>query len=130
MAFIVNGGAMGMPLKKNSPYTPFFRAKYMKMVDSGLMKKLKIKHTTTNNCSPVKNDEGIPLSYQKLILLFIIICGGVVFALMVLIFEIMQNIIKPKNKIIMKVKELRFKEIATQTVDNRLHFEEVSKFND
>ena len=106
-----------MALKKNSPYTPFFRAKYMKVVDSGLMKKLKIKHTTNNNCSPVKNDEGIPLSYQKLILIFIIICVGVVVALMVLIFELLQNIIKPKPKSIIQVKELRFKEIATQSFE-------------
>ena len=106
-----------MALKKDSPYTPFFEAKSLDIIHSGLMKRLKIKHTTKTNCKPIKDEEGTSLSYQKLIMLFIIICVGVVFALMVLIYEILQNIIKSKTETIMQVKELKSKEIATQTGD-------------
>ena len=39
------------------------------------------------DCKPVRNT-GNPLSLEKLISLFMIICGGIVLALMVMIFEL------------------------------------------
>ena len=115
LALIVTHGTHGMALKKDSPYTPFFEAKSLDIIQSGLMKRLKIKHTTNNNCTPIKDEEGSSLSYQKLIMLFIIISVGMVFAMMVLIYEMLQ--FRLKSKTTMQIKGLKSKEIATQTGD-------------
>lgn len=114
MVWIGNAGSEGMTLKKHSPYSPFFKNTYLKLIQSGHMEKLKIKHKSSNICGVIKDDVGTPMSHQKLILLFIIKGGGMIFALVVLFYEILRNLYKPKVKIIL-LEEPRIREIATQT---------------
>ena len=104
--------------KKNSPYEPFLKIAMMKLIESGQVNRLKLEYESSNICNPILNDEGTPLSYQKLILLFIIMGLGIMFALIVLLYERMKNFCRPKKKsniLQIGIIKPKSKEMATQT---------------
>ena len=103
-----------MALKKNSPYTPFLKMAMIKLFESGQIKKLIAKYDATTICNPIKEDEGTPLSYQKLFLLFALIVGAMVLALVVLVYEVLKNKCKPKVQIT-EEQQPKSKEMSTQT---------------
>ena len=111
-----------MALKKNSPYTPFLKMAMIKLFESGQIKKLIAKYDATTICNPIKEDEGTPLSYQKLFLLFALIVSAMVLAVVVLVYEVLNNKCKPKIQIT-KEQQNKFKEMSTQTSseDMELH---------
>lgn len=118
MAWSVISATEGMAVKKHLPYNPFLKKASMDLVESGHMERLKLEYESSKICDPISIDDGVPLSYQKLVLLFIIIGGGMTFAMMVLIYEILKNHCrhKEKSKIFqMELKEPKFKVVATQT---------------
>ena len=90
----------------------------MKIIESGQLEKLKTKYESNSNCNPNIINSDVSLSYQKLFLLFIIMSGGMAFAMVVLIYEILNNFCNPiviKNIMEMKTSEMKSKEISTQT---------------
>ena len=117
MVWIGVAGSEGITLKKHSPFMPFLKRTYMEMIQSGQIEKMKIKHGSATNCDPIKVENRKSLSYQKLILLFLVIGGGMTLAICVLTFEILKNLIRPSaQKSIKKVTTIpNFKDISTQT---------------
>ena len=116
--WVVNLDSTGLALKKHSPYEPFLKIAMMKLIESGQVNRLKLEYESNNICNPILIEEGTPLSYQKLILLFIIMGVGIVFAFIVLLYERMKNICRPKKKCnILQIAtiEPKSKEMATQT---------------
>ena len=83
-----------------------------KLIDTGHISKLIAKYDSNTICNPVKEDQGTPLSYQKLFLLFALIIIGMASALIVMICEVLKNQCKPK---IEAMKQPKSKEISTQT---------------
>ena len=95
MVFSTINGYMGMGLRKNSPYTPFLKMEMMKIIDAGHMVRLKAKYDSETICDQFKEtEEDKSLSYQKLIMLFIIMGGGILIATLVLMHEILKNYCK------------------------------------
>lgn len=107
-------GAHAMALKKHSPYTPFLKMVMIKLFESGQINRLVANYDAKTICNPVQDDEGTPLSYQKLFLLFTLIVGAMVLALVVLVYEVLKNKCKPKVQIT-EEQQPKSKEMSTQT---------------
>lgn len=84
-------GSAGMALKKNSPYSKFLALEKLKVIESGQIEKLMANYNSNNYCGMANDDNGKSLSYQKLILLFIIIGVGMGLATSILIWEIFKK---------------------------------------
>ena len=114
MVWKIIGGAHAMALKKNSPYTPFMTMVMIKLFESGQIHRLITNYNSKANCNPVIKDDGTPLSYQKLFLLFTLILGAMVLAILVLVYEVLNDKVKPKVQIT-KEQQPKSKEMSTQT---------------
>ena len=102
-----------MALKKNSPFTPSMKKVLLKIIESGQLNKLIAKYNTKAKCSNVKDGEGVPLTYQKLFLLFIIMGFGIILGSFVLLVEICFQ----PNSSLMKGRKImpKCKDESTQT---------------
>ena len=93
-----------MAIRKNSPYTPFFKRQLLEIIDSGQLQRItnryatKANHICEQSIQKRESDNGTPLSYKKLLMLFAIIVVGMVMAIFVLMVEIMGKKIKFKLK--------------------------------
>ena len=88
----------GIALKKGSPYTEFMDIALMKIIESGQLERLKIHYESNSACHPETGHDDVSLSCKKLFLLFAIIGGGMIFAMMILIYEFVKNQWKPNVK--------------------------------
>ena len=83
----------GIVLRKNSPYTPFMKRMMLSLMERGQLQRMKDAYATRANricelsMERDENEDGTPLSYQKLFLLFVIIGGGITLSLSTLMFE-------------------------------------------
>ena len=80
-------------LRKNSPYTPFLKRIMLNLIESGQLQKIKDEYARKANrlCEMTiekdENEDGTPLSYQKVFMLFVIIGAGITLSLSTLMFE-------------------------------------------
>ena len=121
MVWKIIGGAHAMALKKNSPYTPFMTMVMIKLFESGQIHRLITNYNSKTICNPTMNDDGTPLGYQKLFLLFTFTLGAMVLAILVLVYEVLNNKSKPKVQITME-QQPKSKEISTQTSSEDMNY--------
>ena len=60
----------------------------LKMIESGQLNKLIANYDTIAKCGNPKGGEGVPLTYQRLFLLFIIMGFGMMMGSLVLLIEV------------------------------------------
>ena len=77
-----------LALKTNSPYTPFLKKVILQIIDSGQLQRLMTQYNSEEICDPFLEDAGTPLSLKKLFLLYLIISLGMMFSILLLVFEI------------------------------------------
>ena len=115
-------GSSGIALKKGSPYTKFLNEVWLKLYRSGQIIKLKSEYESKNVCDPMLEEDGTSLTYQKLFLLFAIIAGAMMLALLIMLFEILlHSHFKSKD-----MPREQF-EILTHTYHQESHNHEISK---
>ena len=102
---------MSIGLVKNSPYKIFMDRVLIKLSENGqtykTMEEWQVKEP---DCKPLTNT-GNPLTLEKLISLFMIVCSGILLALTVMIFELFskcftQNEVQLDNKDLLKFKKI------------------------
>ena len=121
MAWNVIIGPEAMALKKHSPYTIFMKRALLRLRSSGQLAKLRVEHESKNICDPGNENSGTPLSFPKLFLLVLIIGSGIIFALVILVMEIIFGKFKETNKILQSSSPKQLSEASTQTMDSRFY---------
>ena len=93
-----------MAVRKNSPYAPFLKRQMLEIIDSGQLQRItnryatKANHVCEQSIQKYEGDNGTPLSYKKLLMLFVIIVVGMVMAIFVLMIEILGKKMKQKSE--------------------------------
>ena len=84
-----------MALSKDSPYKQFMDKVILDIMESGNLKKSRLKwFTKETDCQTETN----PISFQKVILIFVSISAGMILAIVILIYECLLKQDKPKPK--------------------------------
>ena len=102
-----------MALPKNSPYKIFMDSVLLNMFESGQIKRIyeKWDNKKKSSCEPLLTS-GNPLSLEKLISIFLIICVGLPIGLIVLVWELCNT--KQKISRLENVDFLRFEMIVSE----------------
>ena len=88
-------GYVTMALSKDSPYKQFMDKVILDIMESGNLKKSRLKwFTKETDCQTETN----PISFQKVILIFVSISAGMILAIVILIYECLLKQDKPKPK--------------------------------
>ena len=76
-----------MALKKNSPYTKFFKKRVREIIENGqrdIYRKRNLE--TLENCNP-NLGKGTPLGFNKILSIFVILSFGIIISILILFYE-------------------------------------------
>ena len=92
-------GLIGLPITKGLPYGIFMNQIIFEITENGQLNKLLKKWAVPKpDCIPIQN-EGDPLSFAKMISLFIISMMGIFIAIIIIIIEKICHAYKPRNHV-------------------------------
>ena len=97
---------MSFAITKDLPYFKFIEKAIIKMFRNGQFLRLKKKWADSKtDCSP-QNNQGVPLTFEKVVSLFMIVALGVISGLFVMLIEIEQYSSKNTKKKKISIQEI------------------------